>query len=157
MYFPCIIKEVDEMCRAHPRLEFLHLDDSYVEYPFCMKADWVLHHLKTFVYVCLYPMKGSAFLIFILYPKLRNCKVALLFFFIFSEILEPFLKAAPNLEVLGIGLSNNTAFGPNPSPYDEPLITDFLKMISRCGRLTTITLNQFCLFEGDLFAVYAQD
>jgi hypothetical protein len=100
-------------------------------------------------------MKGSAFLIFILYPKLRNCKVALLFFFIFSEILEPFLKAAPNLEVLGIGLSNNTAFGPNPSPYDEPL--DFLKMISRCGRLTTITLNQFCLFEGDLFAVYAQD
>jgi hypothetical protein len=60
MYFPCIIKVVDEMCRAHPRLEFLHLDDSYVEYPFCMKADWVLHHLKTLVYTCGYPIIGSA-------------------------------------------------------------------------------------------------
>jgi hypothetical protein len=61
MYFLFIIKGVDELCRAHPKLEHLHLNDNDVKYPFCMKADWMLNHLKTLVYTCGYPIIGSAF------------------------------------------------------------------------------------------------
>jgi hypothetical protein len=87
----------------------------------------------------------------LLLTQLQSCA---LFFFIFSDILEPFLKAAPTLEVLHIGLSNRTA----RSPWTTVEIpnTDFLKTISRCGRLTTLRLNAFNLFEGDFFeTVYA--
>ncbi|XP_046451603.1 uncharacterized protein LOC124199716 isoform X2 [Daphnia pulex] len=123
VYGYCISSQgVDELCRAHPKLEHLHLDDNDVKYPFCMKADWMLNHLKTLVYTCGYPI---------------------------IDILEPFLKAAPNLEVLHIGLSNRTARSPWTTV--EPPNTDFLKTISRCGRLTTLRLNAFNLFEGDFF------
>lgn len=86
MYFPCIIKVVDEMCRAHPKLEHLHLEfDNNVKYPFCMKADWMLNHLKTLVYTCCYPIKGSAF--FILYNSISYATAKLrCYFSLFSQI-----------------------------------------------------------------------
>ncbi|XP_046443824.1 uncharacterized protein LOC124193876 isoform X3 [Daphnia pulex] len=123
----CISSEgVDELCRAHPKLEHLHLNDNN-GYPFCMKDDWMLNHLKTLVYNCSFPRK---------------------------DILELFLKATPNLEALHIGYSNRSAMDPwTPLGYksSQSGMTDCLKTILRCGRLTTLSLNAFCLFEGDFF------
>lgn len=86
MYFPCIIKGVDELCRAHPKLEHLHLNDNN-GYPFCMKDDWMLNHLKTLVYNCSFPRKGNNALVILYNSKLyTTAKLPLLFFILLSQI-----------------------------------------------------------------------
>ena len=78
----------------------------------------------------------------------------ILYVYYFSEILETFLKATPNLEALHIGYSNRSALDPwTPLGYkssNSGAGADCLKMI-RCDRLTTLSLNAFYLFEGDFF------
>jgi hypothetical protein len=154
MYFPCIIKGVDELCRAHPKLEHLHLNDNN-GYPFCMKDDWMLNHLKTLVYNCSFPRKGNNAFVILYNSKLHNCKITpVIFHIIVPDLLELFLKATPNLEALHIGYSNRSAMDPwTPLGYksSQSGMTDCLKTILRCGRLTTLSLNAFCLFEGDFF------
>jgi len=95
------------------------------------------------------------------YTSKQPLLLFLIFFFIFPDILEIFLKATPNLEVLHIGYSNRSALDPwTPLGYSSSQPgtgADCLKMILRCDRLTTLSLNAFCLFEGDFFeAVIAQ-
>ena len=70
---------------------------------------------------------------------------------IFLDILETFLKATPNLEALHIGYSNRSALHPWTKSSSPSIIADCLKMIGRCNRLTTLSLNAFNLFKGDFF------
>ena len=80
----------------------------------------------------------------------------LIVYYFFSDILETFLNATPNIEELHIGYSNRSALDPwTPSDYKSSIYgngADCLKMIGlRCDRLTTLSLSAFSLFEGDFF------
>ena len=80
----------------------------------------------------------------------------LIVYYFFSDILETFLNATPNIEELHIGYSNRSALDPwTPSDYKSSILgngADCLKMIGlHCDRLTTLSLSAFYLFEGDFF------
>lgn len=119
-------KGVDELCRNHPKLEHLLLNDNN-GYPFFIKGDWKLPYLKTLVYTCSFPN---------------------------AEILEYFINATPNLDALHIGYSNRSASSPYTTVNHESpsagMTAEFLKVIC-CPRLTTLSLNAFELFDGEFF------
>lgn len=142
---------MDELCRTHPKLQYLHLNDNN-GYSFDIKNDWMLNNLKTFVYNCGFPRKGN--ISFSINNDSFCC--ILVVYYIFSDILETFLKATPNLEALHIGYSNRSAIDPwaptGYKPTTPSTDADCLKMIGlRCDRLTTLSLNAFYLFKGDFF------
>ena len=130
---------VDEFCRAHPKLEHLHLNDNY-GLPFQLKGDWMLNKLTTLVYNCSFPKKGNE-LLFQSYPFV-NC--------FFLDILEKFVRASPNLETMHLGYSNRSALDPWTCPITMESDANLLHLI-RFDRLTTLTLNAFDLFKGDFF------